>query len=86
MRFLSKFCNEGEILPTGYGVAWHDWQCNRAVCYPIPLNVVVGIARAFYFWLRYDYRKSPIFGAEAYYQGYRDREFALTGTNREKRT
>lgn len=74
MNFLRKAIDEGELMPNGYGVAYVDYCRRQAVCYPIGLNAVIGVCRAIYFWLCFDYRKSPFFGAEAYYQGLCDRK------------
>lgn len=40
LRFY-LYLGEGEIYPNWYGVAWIDFAANRAVCYPIPLNIIV---------------------------------------------
>ncbi len=40
---------EGDEIPRGYGVAWRDWSSYRAICMPIPLNLVAGLARRMWF-------------------------------------
>ena len=42
---LSRFVPYGEIIPWGYGVAWRAFDRDGAICYPIPLNLVVRLAR-----------------------------------------
>lgn len=41
------------MLPSGYGVAWHDAFRRVAICYPVPLNRIFGLARRTYCDLRY---------------------------------
>jgi len=43
---------EGEIIPNGYGIAYVEYNSDRAVLYPIPINVVVALIRRFWFWVR----------------------------------
>jgi hypothetical protein len=47
---IRKLIWRGERYPKGYGVAWLDYQRNAAVCYPIPLNVVM--RAAYLAWVR----------------------------------
>ena len=35
---IRKYCLPGDRLPRFYGIAWTDYQLNRAICYPIPVN------------------------------------------------
>lgn len=37
-----KLVPEGFLLPRGYGVAWPKSEAPIAVCYPIPLNLLLG--------------------------------------------
>ena len=37
---IKREIQEGSIIPKWYGIAWYDWQANRAICYPIPLNLL----------------------------------------------
>ena len=32
---------QGEMLPKWYGVAFYDYMQRTAICYPIPLNLIV---------------------------------------------
>jgi len=34
--------------PRGYGVAYHNFQRGIAICYPIPLNLLIGVLRRLY--------------------------------------
>lgn len=52
MTFLKEI-GEGEMFPRGYGIAYRAWYKNRTVCAPIPLNLIIGPLRDFYFWLRH---------------------------------
>lgn len=42
---------EGGMFPRGYGVAYRDWPTLTAVCYPMPLNVLIGWSRRVLFWV-----------------------------------
>ena len=44
---------EGDMLPWGYGIAWHRWERNAPVIMPIPFNVIAGWVREVYFLLAY---------------------------------
>jgi hypothetical protein len=50
--FIARFVEEGGYFPRGYGLAYRD--CNRqgAICYPVPLNLLVRYWRDFWFWLQ----------------------------------
>lgn len=43
---------QSEPLPPGYGIAWRRYETDTAVCYPIPLNILLGWLRAAWFWMR----------------------------------
>ena len=47
---IRKLIWQGERYPRGYGMAWLDFQRNAAVCYPIPLNVIVRAAYLVWVW------------------------------------
>lgn len=49
---MRRVVTEGELLPRGYGAAWHDPTSRRVVCYPIPLHWIAGVARRIYWNLR----------------------------------
>ena len=40
-----------EAMPKYYGLAWHEYYRNIAVCMPIPLNVIAYILRNVYLWM-----------------------------------
>ena len=44
---------QGAEVPRWYGVAWHDYNRDVAVCYPVPLNILFGWARLVWMWLRF---------------------------------
>lgn len=48
---MRKLVSEGNILPWGYGRAWWDHYRDYAICYPIPLNYLLGMVRKVYFFL-----------------------------------
>jgi hypothetical protein len=37
---IRREIQQGECIPAGYGIAWRRWDCDRTVCYPIPLNLL----------------------------------------------
>lgn len=50
--WFGRELGEGAKIPRGWGVAYRYWDRLGAVIMPIPLNVVVALARRFYVWLR----------------------------------
>ena len=50
MKKIRKLIWQGERYPRGYGMAWLDFERNAAVCYPIPLNVVMRAAYLAWVW------------------------------------
>lgn len=69
MKFLVRL-QEGELIPPFHGVAWVEFMSNRAVCLPIPLNVVAGSLRSIWFWLRGGWRPVPVNPRDAFREGY----------------
>jgi len=51
MPNLIRYVNECERIPTGWGLAWRDWTCQRAAVMPIPLNLLAWVGIAAYRWL-----------------------------------
>ena len=47
---LRRYRIEGEMLPRWHGVAYHDYQADREICYPIPFNFVVRAWHHFTYW------------------------------------
>lgn len=43
----------GTMIPDGYGVVYLDWMRSRAVCMPVPINLIVASWRALVRWLRF---------------------------------
>jgi hypothetical protein len=76
---LQKMCLEGELLPPFYGVAWHDYMRRRAVCYPVPLNMIAAALRSAWIFIRYGYRAIPMSPRDAYAQGIRDAQQRASG-------
>ncbi len=50
LPMIRRCVADGAFIPFGYGIAWSDLVRNRAVCYPIPLNRLVGWAYNFYWF------------------------------------
>lgn len=44
-----------EEIPKGYGVAWEDPRLRTTVCYPVPLNRLIGWLRR----IRWDLARPP---------------------------
>ena len=44
---MRKEIKEHECTPDWYGVAWVDMSRNIGVCYPIPVNFIMGWGRCF---------------------------------------
>lgn len=40
-----------DVIPWWYGVAYYPWDRDVVVCYPVPLNFIIGVTRAFWFWM-----------------------------------
>jgi hypothetical protein len=58
-------------------------MANAAICYPIPLNVVVATVRGVWMWLRYGYAAVMNDPREAYVQGLHDGLRVKTNTMKE---
>jgi len=69
---IMKEVREGEIITAWYGVAWNEWQSKIAICYPMPLNMLVAAVRVIVIWMRAGYRAVPVNPRDAYLQGRRD--------------
>lgn len=50
---IKKEIREGEMIPKYYGVAYRNMDRLTAICYPIPLNIVLALWNRFYIWLRW---------------------------------
>ena len=52
---IKKIINHGDIVPRGYGIAYLTPDfCQQFVCYPFPLNHIIGWLR--YFWYKIRHR------------------------------
>lgn len=71
MKF-SRVVREGEMLPPWYGVAWVDFRSGSAVCMPVPCNLIAGLVRAAWAFLRIGHH--PVYRSPraAYLQGRHD--------------
>ena len=69
---IAKEIRPNEILPAWYGVAWTRWEVDAAICYPMPLNLLVAAIRAIVIWMQHGYHIVPINARDAYAQGLRD--------------
>lgn len=50
---IQKIIHPGEKIPDYYGVSFHRYETNSIVCYPIPLNIIIGFSRnVFYRYLK----------------------------------
>jgi hypothetical protein len=48
---LRQTVEQGELIPRFYGLAYWDFCRDLAYFYPIPLNVIIRLAREFYYIL-----------------------------------
>lgn len=66
-----RYVSPGEIIPPGYGLAYHAYDRDLSVCYPVPLNLAVRWARDAWYWLRIGLaRRSPTPTDRALYDAY----------------
>lgn len=53
---LRKEIPECGLYPAFYGVAWDEWRTvdglATVVCYPVPLNILMGVLRRWFLWFR----------------------------------
>jgi len=49
---------EGQKIPKYYGIAWPDYNRQVYICYPFPLNLIIGFIKLVYYKVRYFYFKS----------------------------
>jgi hypothetical protein len=67
---LKRFVPNHMTLPRFYGVAWRDYSRDGVVCYPVPVNIVAGLLRGLWHWLKSAGTQTII--DAAYNHGYRD--------------
>jgi len=73
---MKKLVSEGESMPRGYGFSYWDWDTFRAVCHPIPFNILEAWRRKIVGWLMATYplslaSKPPDGYTLGYYAGIR---------------
>jgi hypothetical protein len=73
MRIVKRI-NHGEMIPPFYGIAWVEYPRPEAVCLPVPLNMLAGMAREFWIFLKHGWRRVHTNPRMAYYQGIKDGE------------
>jgi hypothetical protein len=69
MMKLQKRIQHGQVIPFFYGIAWKDWVSNEAVCYPVPVNMLVAVSRSFFIWMKHGFLTRACDGREAFNQG-----------------
>ena len=47
---MKKIIKQGERIPKGYGIAYYEMWADRTVCYPIPINIIIALARRVWIW------------------------------------
>ena len=65
---MKKLLIEGAEIPKGYGIAYREINSLIAVVYPIPINIIVGSIRRFYFWLTVGHKLYE----DGYFKGYQE--------------
>jgi|GEM_PF-6171247 hypothetical protein len=86
---IQRIVREGELMPRFYGIAWRNYFRREAVCFPVPLNVILAFARQAYLWIRLGHVEVSSDPRSAYEQGrreaqqsgrrYNDRQFTGAG-------
>ena len=54
---LKRVVREGEACWKGHGVAYHNYSSATRITYPVPLNIIVAIARRV--WIELAYKFTP---------------------------
>ena len=70
MKIVKKIC-QAEIIPAFYGIAWVDLVSNRAVCLPMPFNLIAAFGRSVWIFLKHGWRPVLCSPRDAYDQGFR---------------
>lgn len=47
---------EGQMIPKFYGVAYRDYDTLYAICYPIPLNIFMGLWNKILIWFKHGHK------------------------------
>lgn len=56
MKIMARDLAEGERIPRGYGLAYHDWERDILIVYPLPFNLLAALMRRLYYRLVYGMR------------------------------
>lgn len=63
---MKREISPGEMIPRFYGIAYYDYPRNRAICYPLFINLIVMLWREFVYWnkvpRRSAYDRCPLSG------------------------
>lgn len=74
---IAKIIRDSEPIPPWYGVAIVRMEWSDAICYPIPLNIVVAAIHKAYVWLRWGHMLYQTGYEKGYIKGKKDgREYA----------
>lgn len=69
MIITSREYAEGARIPFWWGVSYLSWESDRAICYPIPLNLLIRWSRDLYYWIkatrRFGWRDNQVIDAYA---------------------
>ena len=77
LKFIQHL-REGERMPIGYGIAWWDsWSHRRAVCMPVPFNVLARVLRDAWTYMATVGYEVPVNPRAAYLQGKTDARLEL---------
>lgn len=69
-RTFVKYVSSGELVPAWYGVAKIDILRAQAMCLPLGLNILYGIAYQIRIALKHGWRPTPYDSHEAFAQGF----------------
>lgn len=63
---------QGQMIPAWYGIAWHRFDRDAVVCFPMPLNVVASVLRSIWIWFKWGHIPAHSSVRDAYDQGIQD--------------
>ena len=72
MSFI-KHVKQGEIIPAWYGLSWHSYERNEALCIVMPFNIIASVFRSIYIWMRHGYKPVHSNPRDAYHQGLKEK-------------
>lgn len=70
-RFI-RMVSHGGMIPRFYGVAWCGVNSPIAYCAPVPFNLLIGLSRSLWFWMKHGWRNMSLSTHAAYAQGRKD--------------